>query len=318
MTGTVRRLAAIDIGTVTVRLLVADVGPGSIVEVQRSTDIIHLGEGLTASGVLSSAAIARVDAVIAEYAARMREAGVESVTAVATSASRDAANAGELLAALEARRVRLLVIDGAREAALSFRGATWGLDGERVLVDDIGGGSTELVLGEAAAIDGSRPARIECARSIDVGSRRVTESYLPSDPPTAAELEAAREKVAIELRPFFDALKERSRLLVSVAGTATTLSAIRMGLVKYDAARVHGSRLGGQDVSDILEQLAVLPLQHRLRVPGLHPGRAPVIVAGALILETVMALAGVDSTLVSEHDILYGMLLQAYAAEEVS
>lgn len=318
MTENIRRLAAVDIGTITVRLLVADVGPDSITEVERSTDITHLGEGLTASGILSPAAIARVDDVIAGYAARMRELGVESVTAIATSASRDAENVSELLSALEAHKIHPIVIDGAREAALSFRGATWGLDAERVLVDDIGGGSTELVLGETAWIDGVRQVKIESARSVDVGSRRVTEAYLASDPPTAEELEAAREKVATELRTFFDALKERPSLLVSVAGTATTLSAIHMGLADYDSKRVHGSHLGGQDVSDILEQLAALPLQERMRIPGLHPERAPVIVAGALILESVMALAGVDSTLVSEHDILYGMLLEAYSAEEDS
>lgn len=318
MTHATRRLAAIDIGTVTVRLLIADVSPGSVAEVERHTDITHLGEGLGNSGVVSCAAIGAVDVVMGKYVERIRLAGVESVTAFATSASRDAANADELLAVLNMRGVRPLVIDGAREAALSFHGATWGMDGSRALVDDIGGGSTELVLGEAATLDGLRPARIECARSVDVGSRRLTEAYLLSDPPTAAELEAARDTVTAELRPFFEMLTERPRMLVSVAGTATTLAAISMGLVAYDSVRVHGSRIGGQDVSGILEHLASMPLERRLRVPGLHPGRAPVIVGGALILETVMALAGVDSTLVSEHDILYGMLLEAYAAEEGS
>lgn len=308
-----RRLAAIDIGTVTTRLLVADVTAESITEVERSTDITHLGEDLTATGRLSGAAIDRVAAVIARYAATMRDLGVVRFFAVATSASRDAVNAGELLGRLEAAGVRPLVIEGSREAYLSFLGATFGLDAEDVLVDDIGGGSTELVFGSALTDEGVREVDVQTARSIDIGSRRLTEMFLTSDPPAPSELARAREFAAAQLRPYFEGLREKPEVLVSVAGTATSLASMALGLAEYDSSAVHGYVLSGHEVSDLLESLAAIPLAKRREVVGLHPERASVIVAGTLVLETVLALAGLDSTIVSERDILYGILLDAYA-----
>lgn len=308
-----RRMAAIDIGTVTTRLLVADVGPDGITELTRSTDITHLGEDLTETGRLSHAAMARVRDVICGYAGTMREFGVEHFEAVATSASRDATNSDEFLELLADCGVVPLVVQGSREAYLSFLGATAGLDAQTVLVDDIGGGSTELVLGTAAGTATERRVDIELARSVDIGSRRLTEMFLRSDPPMASELHEARVFAAEELRPYFDALKERPRLLVSVAGTATSVVSVIKELAVYDAGVVHGSTVSGAEVSGVLELLAGMPLARRREVVGLHPERAGVIVAGILILETVMALAGVDSTMVSEHDILYGILLDAYA-----
>lgn len=308
------RLAAIDIGTVTTRMVVADVSNGRIVEVDRSTDITHLGEGLTASGVLAPAALRRVDDVIARYAIRMAELDVTGVLAVATSASRDASNAAEFVDMLERRGVHPEVIDGIREATLTFRGATLGRDASDVLVNDIGGGSTELIFGASGSSESSAglaavPALV---RSVDVGSRRITELYLHSDPITQAELTAARRFVAGELRSHLDALVRQPREVISVAGTATTLAAIVQEMEVYDSARIDGFRLNGSDISDLLEHLASLTLEQRSSVIGLHPGRAGVIVAGTLILETLLALAGVDSTLVSEQDILYGILLEAY------
>lgn len=308
-----RRLAAIDIGTVTTRLLVADVSDEGVVEVARSTDITHLGEELTATGRLSVDAMERVGAVIAGYVETMRGLGVEKVTALATSASRDAKNADEFLSLLASHGLVPEIIPGEREARLSFAGATSDLDPvDDLLVVDLGGGSTELVFGSVAEEDGARAAEVERARSVDVGSRRVTELYLRADPPTADELAQAREWVVSELRPYFDGLRDRPKLMVALAGTATSLSAIHQGLVSYDAALVHGSCLSGSDLADLLEMLASLPLAERRAVPGLEPGRASVIVAGALILETIVALAGLDATLVSEHDILYGILLDTY------
>lgn len=307
-----RRIAAIDIGTVTTRLLVADVSDGAIDEVERSTDITHLGEGLTATGRLSGEAMGRVAAVIARYAERMHALDVERTVAMATSASRDAENGDDFLRLLAEHGVRPQIIPGDREAQLSFAGATFGLFGEGLLVVDLGGGSTELVFGSVTEEDGIRTQRIEAARSIDVGSKRVTEKFLASDPPTHAELDEARAWSTDQLRPYFDAVRTRPGTMLALAGTATTLAAIKMEMAVYDAEAVHGSCLTGSDLTELLDMLASLPLEQRKRVAGLDPGRAPVIVAGALILETVVALAGLDSTVVSDHDILYGILLDTY------
>ncbi len=306
-----RRVAAIDIGTVTTRLLVADIAPGSIAEVARSTDITHLGEDLTRTGRLSGAAMGRVEEVVARYAAEIERTGADAVRAVATSASRDAANAGEFTAMLARHGIVAEVVSGATEARLAFAGATWGVDAEDVLVNDIGGGSTEIVLGSA----GAEP-RVAFARSVDVGSRRVTEVCLPSDPPAPAEFSAARAYVRDLLGPAFEALPAPPRSSIALAGTATTLVAIDLGLTVYDPARVHGAVLARDRVGAIADRLAAMPLSERLEVPGLHPGRAPVIVAGALILGELLDLAGLDSTVVSEHDILYGIAIELVSGLE--
>jgi exopolyphosphatase/guanosine-5'-triphosphate,3'-diphosphate pyrophosphatase len=305
------RLAAIDIGTVTTRLLVADVGPARISEVERSTDITHLGEDLTRTGRLASEAIARVEAVIARYAERMAELGVERFTALATSASRDAANGAEFREALARAGVEPAIIEGPREAELSFLGATHAIRGESLLVVDLGGGSTELILGDAPATPAIAPI-ILSARSVDVGSRRITERFLLSDPPTHEELEAARSFVDGELAAYFSTAPREPERMISVAGTATTLAAILAHMEVYDPERIHDSVLTCDDLTGLLEMLAAMPLAERVGVTGLHPGRAPVIVAGALILREVLEMAGVAETTVSEHDLLYGILLDTY------
>lgn len=305
-----RRLAAIDIGTVTTRLLVADVCGNDVTEVARYSTITHLGDGWTGTGRLADASIERVATTVAEFVAEARSLGAVEVFGVATSASRDAENGPEFLDRLEAVGMRPEIITGAREATLSFTGATFDLGGEGTLVIDVGGGSTELVLGSRDA-DGA--VDIEAARSIDVGSKRITELFLASDPPTHLELDAAAAFITDELRPYFDGLRSRPRQMIAVAGTATSIAAIDMALEPYDSSRVHGYCLGGHAIADIREELGAMTLERRKRVPGLEPARAGVIVAGALILETALALASVDSTLVSEHDILYGMVLERYA-----
>jgi len=173
-----RRLAAIDIGTVTTRLLIADVSADGVTEVLRSTDITHLGEGLTQTGRLGDAAMARVADVISRYADEMERAGVERTTALATSASRDAQNAEEFVALLGRHGIVPEVIAGSREASLAFLGATFERQAEEVLVADLGGGSTELIMGSSTVDDGVRTQGIEAARSIDVGSKRLTEMFL--------------------------------------------------------------------------------------------------------------------------------------------
>lgn len=308
------RIAAIDIGTVTARLLVADVAGGRVAEVVRRSVITHLGEGWTQTGVLSAEGMARVERVVGGFVAEARMLGADRFAGVATSATRDAANAGDLLERLGAIGLRPEVISGDREAYLSFLGATYGVTGGGLLVVDVGGGSTELVLGKVDADDG-RSVEIETARSVDIGSRRVTELFLRADPPTAREIDEAAGWAADELRPYFGALRERPREMISVAGTATSLAAIEQALDPYDSTRVHGYRITGPALVDTLEHLASLTLEERRRVAGLEPERAGVIVGGALILQMVMALAGLSSTLVSEQDILYGMVLDLGASE---
>ncbi|MDO8915905.1 MAG: Ppx/GppA family phosphatase [Coriobacteriia bacterium] len=304
------RRAAIDIGTVTTRLLIADVSGFSVTEITRRTVVTHLGEGLHLTGELSADAIGRVADAVGGFMRDIVDAGVEDVVAVATSAARDATNGREFLDRLESVGIRPRIISGATEANVSFLGATSAIDDDDVLVADLGGGSTELVFGSAHDTDEGRVVRISAARSIDVGSRRVLDMFLASDPPSGDELSAARAWVADEMRPFFAALPERPRTLLTLAGTGTTLSAVRQQLAVYDPAKVHGSRLTGGDIADLREELAAMTLCDRRTVIGMDPDRAEVIVAGALILETILALAGLDSTIVSEHDILYGLVIE--------
>lgn len=316
MTQEVVRMAAIDIGTVTTRLLIADVGPESLTEVARSTDITHFGEGLAESQSLSAEAIARVADVLGAYSAKIAEAGAHKIIAIATSAARDAVNAAAFMSAVNASGVAVSIISGAREAYLSFAGATWQLGGSRILLNDIGGGSTELVYGRGGLPhDGDGPV-IERAMSIDVGSRRVTEMFFRTDPPTPKELKAARDMIASEIGRFFKDTPARPETLVSVAGTATSLSAMNLQMAQYDPVRIHGSILTRAEVSAMLKRLSAMSVESRKGIVGLHPARAPVIVAGTMVLDCVMELSGLDFTIVSEHDILYGILLDAYAAEK--
>jgi exopolyphosphatase/guanosine-5'-triphosphate,3'-diphosphate pyrophosphatase len=301
------RVAAIDIGTVTTRLLVAEVARRSI--------ITQLGEGWTATGVLSDDAMARVCWAVAGFLAEAQVLGATRHVAVATSASRDAANAQEFLERLAAVGLRPEIISGEREAYLTFSGATYSFEGDGLLVVDVGGGSTELVYGNVTREADARAVEIEAARSFDVGSRRITEQFLASDPPTAHEIDEAAGMVASELAPFFGGLRERPREMIAVAGTATSLAAIEQELDPYDPERVHGFRLSGAALLTAFRHLAALRLEERKKVVGLEPDRAGVIVGGALILQTALALSGLTSTLVSEHDILYGMVLDPGAPE---
>lgn len=307
------RLAAIDVGTVTTRLLVADVTADAVTEIARRTRITHLGEGLDASGLLLPDAVQRVTAAATGFVAEAQSLGAESVVTLATSAARDAENGDTLIAALTDAGAPPRVIEGAEEARLSYLGATFGMEGEGILVCDPGGGSTELSLGSAEGEGSRRRVDMTASRSVDVGARRMTERFLHSDPPRPAEIEAARTWAAEEFRPFFGGLDQKPRCLVTLAGTATTLAAMKQQLTEYDTEKVHGYVLSGADVSSMLEELASLPLARRREVTGLEPERAPVIVGGVIVVETVLALSGLSSTTVSEHDILYGIVLDAFA-----
>jgi exopolyphosphatase/guanosine-5'-triphosphate,3'-diphosphate pyrophosphatase len=307
--GPLRRVAAIDIGTVTTRLLLADTDGSEVREVLRRTLVTHLGEGLYATGALSTAGITRVASAVEGFVRDIAERGANEVVAIATSAARDASNGEELLDAVAASGVRPRIIAGPVEARLSFAGATCGLTGDGILVADLGGGSTEIVLGSAGTFESGREVRIRAARSVDVGSRRVLDMFLRSDPPRRDELDAAASWVTTQMEGFFGQMPERPRELITLAGTGTTLSAVRQRLAVYDPAKVHGSRLSGTEVTDLLADLAGMGLATRRGVIGMDPARADVIVAGALILQTIIALAGLDGTTVSEHDILYGLVL---------
>jgi exopolyphosphatase/guanosine-5'-triphosphate,3'-diphosphate pyrophosphatase len=303
------RRAAIDIGTVSTRLLIADVDPSSVASVDRRSVITHLGEDVARTGSLSPEAVERTLAVVGEYARAAEDAGASSISVIATSAARDADDDG-FMARLEALGLEPRIISGPEEALLSFTGATYSTTGEGVLVVDLGGGSTELILGSVEGAEDGGEVHVDVSRSVDVGSRRVSDMFLDSDPPSAQQLADASSWVVDELRPFFDGLKARPRRMVSLAGTATSLSAVHQGLDPYDPGKVHGSVLSGADLADLREQLAGLDLASRREVVGLDPARAEVVVGGVLVLEAILGLAGLDSTMVSEHDILYGLVLE--------
>lgn len=312
------RYAAIDIGTVTCRMLVADIDDaGSLHELRREYAITNLGEDVDATGMLKPEAMRRVAEVVARYRKILDEcapadgSGV-TVTAVATSASRDAGNADEFVAMLAAVGVTLAVVPGEREAALSFAGASCDFAGERLLVVDVGGGSTELVAGQA----GGRPVQ---AHSFNIGCRRVTEKFLAADPPSADELDRARAWIAEGMRPYFDDLRSSGFSLervVAVAGTATSVVAVHERMAEYDSSRVHRSVVERATLDEVYAQLAGVTLDERRQVVGLDPGRAPVIVAGLVILQVVLDLAGMPSFTVSESDILHGIVLDAARAAD--
>lgn len=304
------RYAAIDIGTVTCRMLVVDADESGLHELAREYAITNLGEGVDATGELKPEAIDRVVRAIDGFLA-VRDSlstpdhPVVRTVAVATSAARDARNAAEFAARLRERGIELSVIPGSREAALSFSGASIDFSGESLMVVDVGGGSTEVVMG----MGGVEPV---CAHSFNVGCRRVTEKFLASDPPAPEELARARAWIREQMASWFaDQAKEAASLerVVAVAGTATTVVSIRDCMETYDSSRVHKARVSRQELLEVYERLAALPLSARKKVVGLDPKRAPVMVAGLLILLEVLDFAGIDAFTVSETDILHGITL---------
>lgn len=304
------RYAAIDIGTVTCRMLVVDVDESGLHELTREYAITNLGEGVDATGELKPEAIGRVVRAIDGFLA-VRDSlstpdhPVISTVAVATSAARDARNAADFAARLRERGIELSVIPGSREAALSFSGASIDFSGERLMVVDVGGGSTEVVMGTG----GAEPL---CAHSFNVGCRRVTEKFLASDPPAPEELAQARAWIREQMASWFaEQAKEAASLerVIAVAGTATTVVSIRERMETYDSSRVHKARVSRQDLLEVYERLAALPLSERMQVVGLDPKRAPVMVAGLLILLEVLDFADIDAFTVSETDILHGITL---------
>jgi len=296
------RVGAVDMGTNSTRLLVADVDGADLAEVERLLRITRLGDRVDADGRLSDAGMERVHTVLEGYAARARELGAERVLATATSAVRGADNGSEFLAGVRRRHgFETRLLSGREEAELTYRGVTSRLAaGPGTLVCDIGGGSTELVLGG--------PAGVLDATSLDVGCVRMSERCLRSDPPAAAELAELREAVAALLPRE---ITSRTSTLVGVAGTVTTLATIDLGLDREIPEEIDGHALEAAAVEALLGQLAAVPLAERREVRGLMPERAPTIVAGAAIAAEVLRATGSGRMLVSERDILHGAALAA-------
>ncbi|OCB51266.1 exopolyphosphatase [Mycobacterium malmoense] len=309
----VSRFAGIDCGTNSIRLLIADVSDGRLRDVHRETRIVRLGQGVDATGEFAPEAIARTRDALADYAALLKRHGVERVRMVATSAARDVANrdvffamTADVLGAAVPGAVAE-VITGAEEAALSFRGAVGELDpaaGPFVVVD-LGGGSTEIVVGGDAVV---------ASYSADIGCVRLTERCLHSDPPTPDEVAAARAVVRERLGFALGVVPvEGARTWVGLAGTMTTLSALAHNMTSYDSAAIHLSRVPGNDLLAVCERLIAMPRAERAALAPMHEGRADVIGGGAIVVEELArelrARAGIDELTVSEHDILDGIVL---------
>jgi exopolyphosphatase/guanosine-5'-triphosphate,3'-diphosphate pyrophosphatase len=297
------RVAAIDIGTNTVLLLVAEGTRESPEAVLERATITRLGQGVDETGRLSAESIARTVASLETYADLLRKLGAERVVAVCTSAARDAENGAEFLdAARAALGVIPRIVDGIEEARLVFDGALTGLRlGGPVTVFDIGGGSTEVVRGSSS--DGR--TIFERSVSMNIGSVRLTERHVRQDPPDAAELRAIGEDIEASLSQV---LLADPGTLVGVAGTMTTLAAIDRSLDTYDPAVVHGAVLRKSAIERIHERLSRMPLGRRRQVPGLDPARADVIVAGTLIALGLLERCGADEVVVSDRGVRWGLV----------
>jgi exopolyphosphatase / guanosine-5'-triphosphate,3'-diphosphate pyrophosphatase len=298
------RVGAVDLGSNSTRLLVADVEGDRLTEVERLLRITRLGDRVDADGRLSNPGMERVHAVLDGYAETARKLGAERVLATATSAVRDAANGGEFLAEVERRHgFETRLLSGREEAGLTYRGVTSRFAARPgTLVCDIGGGSTELILGG--------PDGVVDAVSLDIGCVRMSERCLHSDPPADDEIAALREAAA-RLLPA--ELVAQAAMLVGVAGTVTTLATIDLGLDHEIAEQIDGHPLAAATVESLLGQLAAVPLAERRGVRGLMPERAPTIVAGAAIAAEVLKATGAGEMVVSERDILHGAALAAAA-----
>jgi len=301
---TASRLAAVDVGTNSTRLLVADVEGGRVVaEHARDMIITRLGKGVDRTGRFDPAALRRTLDVLAGYGATCRRLGVQRRRVVATSATRDAGNRQELLDGVRALLgVNTEVLSGEAEAATAYRGATHDLPGEaRTLVVDIGGGSTELILGTRSP---------EAVVSLDLGCVRLHERHLHTDPPTAAELAALRADAAARLARVTETLDPAAaERVVGVAGTITTVTAIGLGLDAYDPRRIHRSALGAAEIAAVAEKLAAMTVAERAAIPVMAKGREDVIAAGALLLDELVRTFGFRRVIASETDILDGVLL---------
>ena len=296
------KVAAVDCGTNSVRLLVADLVGGEQRDLHREMRVVRLGQGVDRTGELATEALARTRAALVDYAAVCAGLGVERTRMVATSATRDARNRVDFVAMVQdTLGVAPEVASGAQEAELSFLGATRDLDPADgpFLVMDIGGGSTELVLGSQG---------VEAALSVDVGCVRLTERHLVDDPPTPAQIAAAEADVdaaLVQVRAVVPV--EQARTAIGLAGSVTTIAAVALDLPSYDAAAIHLSRISAAQVRATTGRLLAMRREERAALPVMHPGRVDVIGGGALVLRTIVDRLGLAEVLVSEADILDGI-----------
>jgi exopolyphosphatase/guanosine-5'-triphosphate,3'-diphosphate pyrophosphatase len=297
------RLAAIDVGTNTVLLLVAERAGAGLAPLLERAEITRLGRGVDATGRLDPAAIAETAAVVGEYARAARALGASRIACVATSAARDASNGAAFFEAVRrAAGLEPRVIPGEEEARLVYESAwrDFGVAGAPLAVLDVGGGSTEFTFGDGPAPRGRT--------SLQVGAVRLTERHVRGDPPSAAEVTAVRDGARAALRPLAAMAPPRGGRLVGVAGTVTTLSAVAQALPVYDAARVHGAPLSLAEIEALAARLAALTVAERAALPGMEPKRADVILAGALVVAEAMRATGFDRLTVSDRGVRWGLL----------
>jgi len=310
------RVAAVDIGTNSVLLLVAEVTPLGLVAVEERATVTRLGQGVDRSRVIQDAAIERTNACLAEYAERIRALGADRVATAGTSALRDAKGGERIASFVESSLgAPLRVISGQEEARLTFLGAVSGMSvaGDPFLprvAFDVGGGSTEIVQGVRESID-TDSYRLEYAESFDVGSVRLTERHIFADPPSSSEIRAAAESADHAFARLPSLAKGAAP--IGIAGTVTTLAAVSLGMQRYEGARVHGRTMHTGEVERVVSMLASVPLEERKRVPGVHPGRADVIVAGGLVVLAVLRRLGAETMQVSDRGLRWGLAAELAA-----
>jgi len=296
------RVAAIDCGTNSIRLLIADIDGNNFREVVRDMEIVRLGQGVDETGQFHPDAIARTLAAVDKFATEIAKRGVEKIRFCATSATRDATNRHLFIDGVRERLgIELEVISGDEEAALSFTGAIKDLDPSNgpFLVVDIGGGSTEFVFGTST---------VEAARSVNIGCVRMTERHFASDPATAQQIELARTDIQAAIAQAAAVVPiTKAKTLVAVAGTATTVAAAALDLPEYDRYAIHLSRISAQQTHDAATMFAASTREQRLALGYMHPGRVDVIAAGSLVLSEIMKATGAREFVASESDILDGM-----------
>ena len=296
------RVAAIDCGTNSIRLLIADIDGSNFREVVRDMEIVRLGQGVDETGQFHPDAIARTLAAVDKFAAEIAKRGVEKIRFCATSATRDATNRHLFVDGVRDRLgIELEVISGDEEAALSFAGAIKDLDPSNgpFLVVDIGGGSTEFVFGTST---------VEAARSVNIGCVRMTERHFANDPVTTEQIELARTDIQAAIAQAAAVVPiTKAKTLVAVAGTATTVAAAALGLPEYDRYAIHLSRISAQQTHDAATMFATSTREQRLALGYMHPGRVDVIAAGSLVLSEIMKATGATEFVASESDILDGM-----------
>jgi exopolyphosphatase/guanosine-5'-triphosphate,3'-diphosphate pyrophosphatase len=295
------RVAAIDCGTNSIRLLVADIADNRLVDLRRRMEIVRLGQGVDRTGRIDREALNRTLAALRDYASEIKRLEVDRVRMVATSATRDASNRKDFVNGVrEILGIEPEIVRGDEEANLSFIGATHELtNGAPFLVVDIGGGSTEFVLGAESVI---------ASVSVDIGCVRLTERHLHHDPPTPAERDEAAADIDGALEAVWAVVPVvHARMLVGLAGSVTTVAAMALGLPAYDATRIHHSHVNQIEVARVSERLLSMSHNERAALPFMHPGRVDVIGAGAMVLARLMRRFDFSEVVVSEHDILDGI-----------